>query len=173
MSRTHKENLSNRTRELLIYTSPVKFTGWCVFIIFIFALSFVIFIFGMDDAVTVFSCVMIALLGSTVLYVFAPHKLVSTQPQVIINDDGITSSRWGYITIPWDDIVGARIRRGARGTRSFIVQLKNPEKYRPGILGQLAWWRGNGAWLNLTGLDRSQQTVADFVAAFQRDAAYR
>ncbi len=165
MSRTHKRDLSNSTRELLTYTSPVKFAGRCVFIIFIFALPFVVY--RRDDAMSVFFCVIMILVGSVGLYVFAPHRLVSTRPQVIINNNGITSSRWGYTTIPWGDIVGARIHRGARGTRFLIVQLKNPDKYHPGILSQLAWWRGNGAWLNLTGLDRSQQTVADFVATFR------
>lgn len=162
-------SIGNR-EQLLIHTSRIELIGALIFAASFFVCPLVVLAIGEADAVSqIFLCVVAPWIGSLLLYAMSPHKLLSSQPQVIIDNQGITNSHWKTPFVSWDEIDRVRLVYRWRAGQIVVIDLKDTQRYSD----YLPWFslKGNSAVgglpLNLIGLDRSSEEVWQFLATLE------
>ncbi len=151
------QNRSEFGKRLLIHTSKPEVYAALVLAVIFFIAPFIVLLIGKaDGASQLFLFVAGPAISLLIFYILTPQKLLSDEPQIVIDERGITNRRWKNNFVPWLDIdqIQLRYRRGYRGVRVPVIEilLKGTQK---------------NITLNTNGLDKNDEEVWEFIQNFE------
>lgn len=160
-----------RNGYLEAHTSQTELIGHLAFIGAWFACPIA---FAMMETAPVEDQSFLCLLGPSLGLIFyralSPTRLLKKGPQLVIDENGITNSRWHHQFVPWTDIQRIKHERGFRSSRLVVILAENPHFYPQGLLARYSTWSRNGLNLSVGGLDKSQTEIWHFLCSFPKSS---